>query len=149
MSVKILLIIMGLMIFMEFLKQYRLIDKIVGLIEPCLGILGLDRQVGILWITAAVFGIAYGGAVIVEEARERCVPADQLKRLHISIGINHAMVEDPAFFLPMGIHPVWLWVPRLLAAVVFTHTYRLWGWIREAPSKYLPPGLPPWTRMIE
>ncbi len=134
-SIKILLIIMSLMVFMELLKQYRLIDKVVRLIEPFLGILGLDRQVGFLWLTAAVFGITYGGAVIVEETRERSIPANQLKRLHVSIGINHAMVEDPALFLPLGIHPLWLWVPRLITAMVFTHLYRLWVWMknRHAP----------------
>ncbi|MFO7714411.1 iron transporter [Desulfosarcina sp.] len=123
---KILLIITALMIFMEILKQYQVIDKVVQRIGPFLGILGLDRQVGMLWITAAVFGITYGGAVIVEETRERRLPPEQLKTLHISIGINHAMVEDPALFLPLGIHPLWLWMPRLITAVAFTHAYRLW-----------------------
>jgi hypothetical protein len=130
-SLKILLIITALMIVMEILKQFRVIDKVVRIIEPFLGLLGLDRSVAILWLTAAVFGITYGGAVIVEETRERRIGADQLKTLHVSIGINHAMVEDPALFLPLGIHPFWLWIPRLVIAVVFTHCYRLWLLIRR------------------
>ena len=127
-GLKILLIITALMIFTEILKQYHLIDKVVRIIEPFLGMLGLDRPVGMLWITAAVFGITYGGAVIVAEARERRLPPEQLKTLHVSIGINHAMVEDPSLFLPLGIHPFWLWIPRLITAVAFTHAYRLWLW---------------------
>jgi hypothetical protein len=130
-SLKILLIITALMIVMEVLKQYRLIERVVRIIEPFLGLLGLDRQVAMLWLTAAVFGITYGGAVIVEETRDRRIGADQLKTLHVSIGINHAMVEDPALFLPLGIHPLWLWIPRLAIAMVFTHCYRLWLWIRR------------------
>ncbi len=130
-SLKILLIISALMIFMEILKQYHLIDKVVRIIEPFLGMLGLDRQVGMLWMTAVVFGITYGGAVIVEETRERRFPPEQLKPLHVSIGINHAMVEDPSLFLPLGIHPFWLWIPRLVTAVAFTHAYRLWLWIQK------------------
>lgn len=130
-SLKILLIITFLMIFMEILKHYRLIDRVVRIIEPFLGMLGLDRQVGLLWLTAVVFGITYGGAVIVEETRERQLGSDQLKTLHVSIGINHAMVEDPALFLPLGIHPLWLWIPRLVTAVAFTQAYRLWLWLRR------------------
>jgi hypothetical protein len=84
-----------------------------------------------LWMTAAVFGITYGGAVIVAETRERRLAPQQLKTLHVSIGINHAMVEDPALFLPLGIHPFWLWIPRLVTAVAFTHTYRLWLWTKK------------------
>lgn len=127
---KILLIITALMIFMEFLKQYRLIDPVTRSIQPFLFLLGLERAVGMLWMTAAVFGITYGGAVIVEEARERKLGTDQLKTLHVSIGINHAMVEDPALFLPLGIHPFWLWIPRLVTAVVFANAYRLWLWLK-------------------
>lgn len=130
-SLKILLIITALMIFMEFLKRYRLIDIVVRIIEPFLGLLGLDRQVGVLWLTAAVFGITYGGAVIVAETRERRLSPEQLKTLHVSIGINHAMVEDPSLFLPLGIHPFWLWIPRLVTAVVFTQVYRLWLWMKK------------------
>ncbi|BBO69224.1 hypothetical protein DSCA_31540 [Desulfosarcina alkanivorans] len=130
-SLKIMIIITGLMIFMEMLKQYHLIEKVMRFIEPFLGLLGLDRQVGMLWMTAAVFGITYGGAVIVDETRDRRLPSEQLKPLHVSIGINHAIVEDPSLFLPLGIHPFWLWVPRLVAAMAFTHAYRLWQWTKK------------------
>ena len=130
-SLKILFIITALMIFMEMLKQYRLIDKVARIIEPFMGLLGLDRQVGVLWMTAAVFGITYGGAVIVAETRERLLSPEQLKTLHVSIGINHAMVEDPSLFLPLGIHPFWLWIPRLVTAVAFTQAYRLWLWMKK------------------
>lgn len=128
-SLKILAIITVLMVFMEVMRQYHLTDRLMGVIDPFLGLLGLDRQVGVLWLTAAVFGIAYGGAVIVEEARERRIAPEQLKPLHVSIGVNHAMVEDPSLFLPLGLHPFWLWIPRLVTAMAFTHTYRLWRWI--------------------
>lgn len=127
---KMLLIITALMILMEILKRFHVIDRLVHLIKPCLYLLGLDRQVGMLWMTAAVFGITYGGAVIVADANARPIPPHRLRALHISIGINHAMVEDPVLFLPMGIHPFWLWIPRLITAMVFTHLYRLWLWAR-------------------
>lgn len=123
---KMLLIIVVLMMGMELAKQVRLIEKVLRLIEPFLGLLGLDRQVGMLWLTAALLGITYGGALIVEEVREGKLPPDRLKTLHVSIGINHAMLEDPAVFIPLGIHPFWLWVPRLVVAVMFAHAYRLW-----------------------
>jgi len=128
---KILLIIVALMIGMEALKRSNLIEKLVRAIEPFLGLLGLDRKVGVLWLTAAVLGITYGGALIVEETREGQLRPEQLKPLHVSIGINHAMLEDPALFIPLGIHPFWLWIPRLVVAVTFTHLYRLWIWVRR------------------
>ena len=133
-TLKMLLIIVVLMIAMEMLKQYHLIEKVVRVIEPLLGLLGLDRKVGFLWLTAALLGITYGGALIVEETREGQLQPQQLKPLHVSIGINHAMLEDPALFIPMGIHPFWLWIPRLFVAVLFTHLYRLWDWVQRRRS---------------
>jgi hypothetical protein len=36
------------------------------------------------------------------------------------------MVEDPPLFLPMGIHPFWIYVPRLVMAIVTVRLLRLW-----------------------
>jgi hypothetical protein len=117
-SVKTPGIITVLMVALELLNAYRVIDWILLRIGPLFRVLGLPRKVGMLWAAAALFGISYGAVVIVEETRNGEYTPDELKRLHISIGINHAVVEDPALFLSLGIPAVWLWGPRLAAAIV-------------------------------
>jgi len=117
-SIKIFAIIMTLMIILEIMKSYNLIDRIVRMMAPVLRALGLGKQTGFMWFTAAIFGLTYGAAVIVEETKEGNFSKDELERLQLSIGINHAMIEDPALFLTLGLSPFWLWVPRLAAAVV-------------------------------
>ena len=116
---------MVIMFFLEIMKSFNLIDRMVKTLTPLLKLMGLDRSVGMLWLTAAVFGILYGGAVIVEEAKERHFSKEELERLHISIGINHAVFEDPALFLSLGLSPFWLWIPRLTTAVVAVHLYNI------------------------
>ena len=124
-SLKMLVIITGLMTLMEIMKQLNLIRYMVRPMTPVLKLLGLSPKMGMLWLTAAIFGIAYGAAVIVEEAGEGDYTSEELTRLQISIGINHAMIEDPLLFLSLGLNPFWLWVPRLLAAMIAVHIYRL------------------------
>ncbi len=124
-SIKIFVIIMVIMVFLDIMKSFNLIDRMVKTLTPLLKLIGLDRRVGMLWLTAAVFGILYGGAVIVEEAKEGHFSKEELERLHISIGINHAVFEDPALFLSLGLSPFWLWVPRLTTAVIAVHLYNL------------------------
>jgi len=124
-GVKILVIIMVIMVFLDIMKSFNLIDRMVKTLTPLLKLMGLDRRVGMLWLTAAVFGILYGGAVIVEEAKEKHFSKEELERLHISIGINHAVFEDPALFLSLGLSPFWLWIPRLTTAIVAVHLYNL------------------------
>src|SRR4030042_1378468 len=41
-------------------------------------------------------------------------------------GMNHAMGEAPPLFLPLGIHPFWLYVPRLAMAIVTVWLLRLY-----------------------
>ena len=132
-ALKILVIIVTIMVVLEAMKAFQIIDRLVRLLDPVLKILGLNRNVGVLWLSAAIFGIAYGGALIVEETRCGDYTREELERLHLSIGINHAMIEDPLLFLPLGIGAFWLWVPRLVAAMAAVHCYRFFRRIKNVP----------------
>lgn len=117
-SLKIFVIIMVIMILLELMKIFNIIHHIVKVLSPLLKTMGLNQKVGLLWLTAVVFGVAYGGAVIVEEAKEEHIKKEELEKLHLSIGINHSMIEDPALFLSLGLSAFWLWVPRFILAIV-------------------------------
>jgi hypothetical protein len=91
--------------------------------RPVLAMLGLGPKVGVLWLSAVLFGVTYGAAVIVEEFRAGSFEQREIERLHVSIGINHSMVEDPLLFLPLGIGMFWLYIPRLVAAMVAVRIY--------------------------
>ncbi|MEK6653832.1 MAG: nucleoside recognition domain-containing protein [Thermodesulfobacteriota bacterium] len=125
-TAKIFVIIMVLLTLLELLKAFGWIHPFVRALGPFLRIMGLDQKVGFLWMTAVIFGLSYGGAIIVEEAKSGHLSKDDLEILHLSIGMNHSMVEDPPLFLPMGIHPFWLYVPRLVMAIVTVRLLRLW-----------------------
>ena len=115
---KIFFIIMTILTLLEVLKKVGWIEHIVRLCRPVLKALGLSEKAGILWMTAAVFGLAYGAAVIVEEANEGHLGKEELEALHLSIGINHSLIEDPALFLALGLSAFWLWIPRLITAII-------------------------------
>jgi len=129
--IKMFVIIMVLMMLLGVMKSFNMIDHIVRAINPVLKTMGLNQKVGILWITAAAFGIAYGAAVIVEEVKEGGFSKEELEKLHISAGINHALVEDPVLFLAFGLNPFWLWAPRLLTAILAVHLFVLWHRIKS------------------
>lgn len=124
--VKILFIIIAIMILLEIMRNYNMIEYIVKTLNPFLKILGLEKKVGIMWLTAIVFGLSYGAAVIVSETKNGSFTQAELENLHLSIGINHAIIEDPALFLSFGLNPFWLWVPRFMVAIVAVHVFSLW-----------------------
>ena len=134
-TAKIFFIIMALLTLLELLKAFGLIHPFVRALGPFLRIMGLDRKVGFLWMTAVIFGLSYGGAIIVAEAKSGHLSRDDLELLHLSIGMNHSMIEDPPLFLPMGIHPFWLYVPRLVMAVIIVRLVRLYQRYARRPRQ--------------
>ena len=121
--IKILIIIMAVMIALECLKSLGWMEHLLNFSQPVMKILGLSHRTTLLWITAVVFGLVYGGAVIIEEAKKGALTKEELERLHISVGINHSMVEEPALWLALGLNGFWLWVPRLITAVTVVQIY--------------------------
>jgi hypothetical protein len=123
---KILVIVIGVMTLIELMKEFNLVDVFVRLFAPVLRLMGLHQRAGVLWLTGVLFGLAYGGAVIVEESRDLRLSPEEVEKLQLSIGINHSMIEDPLLFLPLGVSPFWLWVPRLAAAVAAVFLIAVW-----------------------
>ncbi len=130
-SVKLFIIIISIMILLEIMRNYHIIKYMVKMLAPFLKIMGLEKKVGILWLTAVIFGLSYGAAVIVSETKNGSFTRKELENLHFSIGINHAIIEDPSLFMSLGLNPFWLWVPRFMAAIAVVHFFSLWRKIRK------------------
>ena len=130
-SIKLFIIIISIMILLEIMRMYHIITYMVKILTPVLKIMGLEKRVGILWLTAVIFGLSYGAAIIVSETKSTSFKREELENLHLSIGINHAIIEDPGLFMSLGLNPFWLWVPRFLAAIVAVHLFSLWQKIRN------------------
>ncbi len=128
---KILGIVISIMIMLEFSESMRWTEYSLKFFRPLMRILGLSERTALLWVTSAAFGLMYGGAVIIDEARKGVLTREELKRLHISIGINHAMVEDPALFVVLGLNPFWLWIPKFVVAIIAVQTYRTLQYLKN------------------
>lgn len=125
-TIKAFAIIISLLTALEMLKYSGLMRYVVALFSPFLIIMGLDRKLAFLWITAVFFGLSYGGSIIMEESRAGNLSQEELETLHLSIGINHSLIEDTLLLVALGLSAFWLYVPRLLMAIVIVHLVKLW-----------------------
>ena len=130
-SVKIFLIIVGLQILLEIFRDMGWLHPIIRCLSPVLKILGLERNAGIAWMTGVVFGLIYGSAIIVEEIEEGLLTKQETEKLHLFLGINHSFIEDPIVFTALGLSFFWVWVPRILAAILSVHLLHLWQRYRK------------------
>jgi hypothetical protein len=122
---KILGIIIVIMILQESLKSLGWLDYITRIFRSLMRIMGLSQRAALMWLTAIIFGLLYGSAVIMEEAKQGNLSKDELEYLHISVGINHAMIEDPFLFAVLGLNLFWLFIPRFIMAIAVVQSYRL------------------------
>ena len=118
-------IIMLVMMALCVTQSLGWIKYLVRFFRPLMKILGLPDQAVVSWVTGAGFGLLYGSAVIMEEARKRTSTKEELEHIQVSIGINHSMVEETGVFLALGVNPIYLLVPRFIAAIVAVHTVRV------------------------
>jgi hypothetical protein len=123
---KILIIIMVILILLELLKVMGWIRYVAWVFSPILKMLGLSQRVAFLWIAGVVFGLSYSAAIIMEEVKEGHLTKQELQPLHLSIGIQHSVIEDPILFMALGINPFWLLVPRLITSMVTVRLYTSW-----------------------
>jgi len=133
-TAKIFVIIMTIMIMLESLASLGWIKYLLKPLKPFMRILGLSDRVTMGWVAAVVFGLTYGAAVIIDEAKKGGVTKEELEHLHISIGINHAIVEDPALFMALGLNGFWLWVPRFVMAIIVVQTSQAVRYLKKRIS---------------
>ncbi len=121
---RIFVIIMLVMMLLYSFESLGWIKYLLKLFKPLMRVLGLPDRAVAMWITGAGFGLLYGSAVIMEEAKKGALTKEELERLHISLGVNHSVVEEPILFLALGVNPLWLLIPRFVVAAIVVHTYR-------------------------
>jgi len=132
---RVFVIIMLVMMALHASGSLGWIKYLVKFFRPLMKILGLPDQAATMWVTGAGFGLLYGSAVIMEEAKKGALAKEELEHVQISLGINHSIVEETGFFLALGVNPLWLLIPRFVAAIIGVQALR---GIQYLKSKLLP-----------
>jgi len=127
---RVFVIIMLVMMALHASESLGWIKYLVRFFRPLMKVLGLSDRAATMWVTAAGFGLLYGSAVIMEEAKKGDLTKEELEHLQISIGINHSVVEETTLFLMLGANPLWLFIPRFVAAIIAVHALRSIQYLR-------------------
>ncbi len=123
--ITILLIVSALMILQKILEEYDLFDVISRPLTPFMRIFGMPKQASFLWIVGNVVGLAYGGAIMIEQTNSGILNKKEVDILNHHLAISHSLLEDTLLFGALGISMWWIVLTRLSFAFITVWCYRL------------------------
>ena len=124
-SILIIVIVTTLMITYRLLEEFNLINKLSKSIEPLLKIFGLPKSTGFLWLIGNIVGLAYGGALMIDQMKDGKVTKAEGSLLNYHLAISHSILEDNLLFVALGVSLWWILITRLIAAWIVVWLRRL------------------------
>lgn len=100
-------IIIPLMIAMELLRTFKVLNIISIKLEPISRFFGISNKAIFPLMIGLFFGLSYGAGVIIESAEEGNLSKKDLYILMIFLIACHAVVEDTLLFVVVGAN-LWL-----------------------------------------
>jgi len=85
-------IVIPLMIFMEILKDLKVLDKVSEKLEPVTKVLGITNKSTFPLIVGLFLGLAYGAGVIIQSAKDGDIPKKDLYLLMIFLIACHSVI---------------------------------------------------------
>lgn len=98
----IFFIILSLMILIRILKNTGALEKLNNFLKPGLEFLGMSKNAAILPIIGITLGLAYGGGLIVKEAKSRLISKKDVFLSLSFMGLSHSLIEDTLLTLSIG-----------------------------------------------
>ncbi|SEA41609.1 Nucleoside recognition [Thalassobacillus cyri] len=117
---QLVLIVLPLMVFMQYLREKGWLDIFSGWVAPATKFLGMERNTSMTLVAGLTIGLAYGAGMMIQAVKEDGVSKKDMYLAMIFLVACHAVVEDTLIFIPLGI-PVWpLLAFRLVTAILLT-----------------------------
>ena len=122
--IKIGLIITGLMMLQNILKNFSILDYLSKTFAPLMKLFGLSKESSFLWFVGQTIGLTYGSAVMIEQVENKDISRADANLLNYHIAINHSLLEDTLLFVAIGVPASWIIGPRIVLAIIVVWTAR-------------------------
>ncbi len=98
----IFLVILGLLAFLDALEAVRATRLLGRVLGPVLGFVGIGPRAASLTVVGLTLGIAYGGGLIIHEARSGDLPERDVFHSLSLLGLCHSLFEDSLLLVVIG-----------------------------------------------
>lgn len=119
--VQVFVIVVPIMVVLELFEGTRPFRAMVRGFARFVGRwLGLREEAAAPTLIGVLFGLAYGGGVIVRDTRRHDLGRRQVFLMSVFLSMVHAIVEDSLIFISLGASVFWVVVYRTLWAALVT-----------------------------
>ncbi len=119
--VQVFVIVVPIMVVLELFEGTRPFRAMVRGFARFVGRwLGLREEAAAPTLIGVLFGLAYGGGVIVRDTRRHDLGRRQVFLMSVFLSMVHAIVEDSLIFIALGASVLWVVVYRTLWAALVT-----------------------------
>jgi len=120
-ALRMLVIVVPIMVVMEVLEGTRPFRAFVRGWARLVGRwLGMSEQAAAPTVIGFLFGLAYGGSLIVRDTRRHSLRRRQVFQMSVFLSMVHAVVEDSLIFIAVGASAFWIVVYRCVWAAAVT-----------------------------
>ena len=116
--VSIFFVILGLLLLMHVLEKLKIISAMNRLLRPVLGFMGIGPKASAVTVVGLTMGIAYGGGLIIHEARTGLIPKKDVFYSLTLMGLSHSLIEDTLLMMMIGGHLSGLIWARLVFSII-------------------------------
>ncbi len=121
----IFVIIFSLNLLYNILNAFHLISKLSKGVEPLLKFFGLSANTGFLWLIGYIVGLAYGGALMMDQLKEGKVTRAEANLLNHHLAVSHSVIEDNLLFAALGVSIWWILGVRFVMSWIVVWFRRL------------------------
>ncbi len=108
---KLAMIVIPLMIIIEIIQDLNWLDKMTAILTPVTRFIGISPEAKLPIMAGLVFGISYGGGIIIDSARQGKLTYRDIYLINLFLVICHSLFEDTFLFAAIGA----MWLPILIA----------------------------------
>jgi hypothetical protein len=117
---KVLIIVVPIMVVLELFEGSRPFRALVRGWARLTSRLGMTEKTAIPTLVGFLFGLAYGGGVIIRETKRHELERRQVFLMDVFLSQVHAIVEDSLVFIVVGASVLWVVGFRLVWAIAVT-----------------------------
>ena len=129
---QIALIVIPLMVVMQFLEEFKVLEKVSRRLEKVVSVIGISGAGALPLLVGLTLGLAYGAGMIIKYGKEGKLTKREMVLIITFLSLNHSLFEDVLLFVAIGARGTVLQVIRMTVAIVLT----------AALAGFLKPGQP-------